>query len=179
MPAPLKVDWGIIRTLYAKGYNWAQISKQTGHSHNAIRQYAGRHGWQRDEKTMRAVIKSDLAVKERAESWTLRMMSLCESQMSQIETKSKGKLGIYALETLVRVANTLDLIARRTFGLDTEHHVQHTHLVSVGRLAGELAVSDDEIIDVETEPTVPKQDSESVLKVSNPVTPSTSAHLSR
>lgn len=154
----LNADWATVKALYAQGFNFSQIAKRTNLPPGAIRKHAERAGWKATQASVTASVLSDSSTAERAQNWVVRMMALVETQMSQLESKCKGKVGVKALETLVRVANSLDVIARRTFGLDSEARVQHL-VVHRGSDIAEVPTKG-AIVDVSsTVSTVPNVDS--------------------
>ncbi len=166
MPAALKnVDWALAHSLYQEGVALKNVASRTGIPYTTLTKRALRHKWQQ------LVLPQELAptpkpskhTPEKAVRWTERMSQMVERYMSRIEDKERHDedMDLDTLEQLVRITDATDRTARRTFGMDNERH-DHLSIHVQSELAPaqprQLPAQSDEVVDVETVPTVPISD---------------------
>ncbi len=138
------IDWAPIRKAWSRGLPVAQIAKEHGVKEMTIYSQANRHRWPKREAVLKgkiatvdpkelaqkAVEKSiekavmeqapaiNNAIKEKLNAWFQRVLTTSDKLQSHIDAMADGRLEAEEVKTLSSSLETVDRIARRTFGLD-------------------------------------------------------------
>lgn len=139
------IDWAPIRKAWSRGLPVAQIAKEHGVKEMTIYSQANRHRWPKREAVLKgkiatvdpkelaqkAVEKSiekavmeqapaiNNAIKEKLNAWFQRVLTTSDKLQSHIDAMADGRLEAEEVKTLSSSLETVDRIARRTFGLDS------------------------------------------------------------
>lgn len=120
MPKPLNADWDGCKALYLKGVTLKDVALQTGVSYVALRARSHRERWQELAVATSLHLQqiTIATLEQRAKAWTHRVADLMERRIAHLESLDPSKLKLSELETLTRITEQTDRIARRTFGMD-------------------------------------------------------------
>lgn len=139
------IDWAPIRKAWSRGIPVAQIAKEHDVKEMTIYSQANRHRWPKREAVLKgkiavvdpkelaqkAVEKSiekavvdqmpaiNKAVRERLNAWFERVLTTSDKLQTHIDGMADGRLEAEEVKTLSSSLETVDRIARRTFGLDS------------------------------------------------------------
>lgn len=166
------IEWAPIRKAWSRGIPVAQIAKEHGVKEMTIYSQANRHKWPKREAVLKgkiaivdpkeiaqkAVEKSiekaiveqmpsiNNVVRERLNGWFQRVLVTTDKLQSHIDAMADGRLEAEEVKTLSSSLETVDRVARRTFGLDSPGG----HVASVFSVASPNVLCP--VIDVETVP---------------------------
>ena len=139
------IDWAPIRKAWSRGLPVAQIAKEHGVKEMTIYSQANRHRWPKREAVLKgkiatvdpkelaqkaversiekAVIEQapaiNNAIREKLNAWFQRVLTTSDKLQSHIDAMADGRLEAEEVKTLSSSLETVDRIARRTFGLDS------------------------------------------------------------
>lgn len=139
------IDWGPIKRDWNNGVAVAEIREKYGIGLSSIYSQAKRHRWTRRETIIRgktvpvnptavaskAVEKAiettvsqqvpaiQQAVREKLNVWFQKVLVTTDRLHKQVDEMSEGRLEVEEIKSLSSSLETVDRIARRTFGLDS------------------------------------------------------------
>lgn len=139
------IDWGPIKRDWNNGVAVAEIREKYGIGLSSIYSQAKRHRWTRRETIIRgktipvnptavaskAVEKAiettvsqqvpaiQQAVREKLNAWFQKVLVTTDRLHKQVDEMSEGRLEVEEIKSLSSSLETVDRIARRTFGLDS------------------------------------------------------------
>jgi hypothetical protein len=139
------IDWAPIRKAWSRGLPVAQIAKEHGVKEMTIYSQANRHRWPKREAVLKgkiatvdpkelaqkaversiekAVIEQapaiNNAIREKLNAWFQRVLTTSDKLQSHIDAMADGRLEVEEIKSLSSSLETVDRIARRTFGLDS------------------------------------------------------------
>lgn len=138
------IDWAPIRKAWSRGLPVAQIAKEHGVKEMTIYSQANRHRWPKREAVLKGKIATvdpkelaqkaversiekavteqapaiNNAIREKLNAWFQRVLTTSDKLQSHIDSMADGRLEAEEVKTLSSSLETVDRIARRTFGLD-------------------------------------------------------------
>jgi transposase-like protein len=139
------IDWAPIRKAWSRGIPVAQIAKEHGVKEMTIYSQANRHRWPKREAVLKGKIATvdpkelaqkaversiekavmeqapaiNNAIREKLNAWFQRVLTTSDKLQSHIDAMADGRLEAEEVKTLSSSLETVDRIARRTFGLDS------------------------------------------------------------
>lgn len=131
VPTALPVDYGEIKAAFCKGVPISTLAKEYNLNEGSLRSVATRQKWSKVKaKADSSVLKAaQLDIAGHVNSHIERMIGFANNALSNIESRGfNGKLD--DLQTLVGIADKLDLMQRRTLRMD-EQQARASTLVSV------------------------------------------------
>lgn len=121
MPAASAANkWEKAKTMYLQGHTLPEIATVLQCSYAAMRAACYRGGWPKlvEEAGQAAQQAMTKSLAERGKSWGHRIADLVEKRLTHLEGMDPKKLKLQDLSTMTQITETVDKIARRTFGLD-------------------------------------------------------------
>jgi hypothetical protein len=139
------VDWGAIKKRWNNGESVGEISQATGVKEATIYSHAMRYRWPKRqmlgggrkttieapalvEKAVEKAVETGVAtqmpalnaaIREKLSAWFEKVLKTTDRLQSQIDSYADGRLEVEEIKTLSSSLETVDRIARRTFGLDS------------------------------------------------------------
>lgn len=116
-------DYDAAKALLLKGLNLKQISDQLSIPYAALQQTARRHKWQTDRHRVRQVVSDHVEsnLTAQATRWVERISSKATETLDALSTYDfASKVHQLKPEEWLRSLETLDRLARRTYGLDEQ-----------------------------------------------------------
>lgn len=139
------IDWGAIKKRWNNGESVGEISQATGVKEATIYSHAMRYRWPKRqmlgggrkttieapalvEKAVEKAVETGVAtqmpalnaaIREKLSAWFEKVLKTTDRLQSQIDSYADGRLEVEEIKTLSSSLETVDRIARRTFGLDS------------------------------------------------------------
>lgn len=139
------IDWGAIKKRWNNGESVGEISQATGVKEATIYSHAMRYRWPKRqmlgggrkttieapalvEKAVEKAVETGVAtqmpalnaaIREKLAAWFEKVLKTTDRLQSQIDGYADGRLEVEEIKTLSSSLETVDRIARRTFGLDS------------------------------------------------------------
>jgi transposase len=139
------IDWGAIKKRWNNGESVGEISQATGVKEATIYSHAMRYRWPKRqmlgggrkatieapalvEKAVEKAVETGVAtqmpalnaaIREKLAVWFEKVLKTTDRLQSQIDGYADGRLEVEEIKTLSSSLETVDRIARRTFGLDS------------------------------------------------------------
>jgi len=162
MPMALQVNWDLARKMFEEGVTLKSIAARTGIPYGALSKRRLRYLWQPPScplpETKRTVKKTDVDIHskyaQQTAVWKARILDIADKHLSHVEDRSGEKISLEDLERLVRITDSVDKTARRTFGLDNEHHSTVTLQVQSELPAQRQLEDRNAVLEVETVPNL-------------------------
>jgi hypothetical protein len=163
MPAPLPVDWNIAKELYLGGMPLRHVAKKCAIPYDALRQKALRYRWKQDDIHVTQRVANAVAacriddacdIVKQGNAWKRRVLTLADKHLDELEKRDVGSLILEDFDTLSRIAERTDGMARRAIGLDTPAGT-HVTIAVQGELSTAVQpkqLSNADVIDIEPEP---------------------------
>jgi hypothetical protein len=134
--------WAEIRTAYASGIGLREIARNMGIPEGTVLARAKREGWTQEIKNVKALVKREdstptvrpveavaMSMQQRGERHLERMAGVSERGVDHIETMDGPEI----LNSVDQI-ETLDKVARRTFGLSDGHSDGSNPIVNIALL---------------------------------------------
>lgn len=144
-------DWEQAQALFCKGLSLRDISDQMDIPLTALRKRQTRYKWtQRKTELGQAVVKSvQSSLSEHAGAWLTQIDEYVHKVIAKVQPDT---LGLKDLAIAVGIAETVDRMARRAYGLDAEQRNRPGTLVHVSvSSAGPQVQQPIAIMDIESE----------------------------
>lgn len=142
---PCTIDWGAIKRDWNVGLTAKEIAEKYGVGLSSVYSRAQKDKWpdretmiqsRPDPETPKAVIQRAIEkaaektisqqmpavnelMRQRLNEWFERILATSDKLQRQIESKAEGHLEVEEIKSLSSSAETIDRVARRTFGLDS------------------------------------------------------------
>ncbi len=134
--------WEQVKTAYASGIGLREIARNMSIPEGTVLARAKREGWTRQIQSIRALAKREdvstaitpfeavsASIQQRGERHVGRMANIVEKTLPHVEAMQPG-----AILDCIDDVDTLDKVARRTFGLGTENGNGGNVMVNVALL---------------------------------------------
>lgn len=139
------IDWGAIKKRWNNGESVGEISQATGVKEATVYSHAMRYRWPKRqmlyggrkaevkapamvekavEKAVEIGVTNQMpainaAIREKLGQWFEKVLKTTDRLQSQIDSYADGRLEVEEIKSLSSSLETVDRIARRTFGLDS------------------------------------------------------------
>jgi hypothetical protein len=134
--------WQQVKTAYASGIGLREIARNMSIPEGTVLARAKREGWTQQIQSIRALAKREdtatavtpfeavsASIQQRGERHVGRMANIVEKTLPHVEAMQPG-----AILDCIDDVDTLDKVARRTFGLDETGHGGNNVMVNVALL---------------------------------------------
>jgi hypothetical protein len=125
MGKSLDADWSAIQTAYLQGVSVPTIAKEFGVLEVTIRKRAVRNSWTQIRDRNRLILQQPtiIQVQARAAKWVSGMTTIAERYLAELQAKSESKpISLKELDILSKIASEVDILGRRSLGLDAQPH---------------------------------------------------------
>lgn len=115
-------DYEAAKTLFLRGLTIKQISDKLSIPYDALAKFCQRRQWDKDRTKNSQILSKHVQdqFSEAAGRHLSKITGLTDKAIDALLTKDVQTLDLDALETLGKVADTFDRIARRSYGLDQQ-----------------------------------------------------------
>lgn len=141
----LDIDWPLVKRRFQAGESMLQLSKELNVPANTIYSHIRRHRWNRVERAQAArviapavqktvaqeteqIVKQEVSMqapaiaaeaRRRLNDWFAKVLKVTDTLHRQIEDAAERRCEVEEIKSLSSSLETVDRIARRTFGLDS------------------------------------------------------------
>lgn len=141
----LDIDWPLVKRRFQAGESMLQLAKELNVPANTIYSHIRRHRWNRVERAQAAkviapavqktvaqeteqIVKQEVSMqapaiaaeaRRRLNEWFAKVLKVTDTLHRQIEDAAERRCEVEEIKSLSSSLETVDRIARRTFGLDS------------------------------------------------------------